>query len=146
MIYLSIYHLTINVLKEMNLGNFQVVFTTGPGAVAEGFVSFMKKPSYMWNAPVGRHVGVANRSVTIVGNKTDENLIVTRVIPSLVHNAIKHDIYKKMNMTHLTEAVGTIYKPQTDVDESCLSRLYHWEMKRQQQQQRQRRETRGVQK
>ena len=111
------------VMDEKDLGNFDVVFTTGPGVVNAAFMTFMQSPAYFYNAPAGRYIGVGNRSVTIVGNKTNEDMYITRVIAPLVKAADKHKIYQKTNMTHLTRAGGTIYKPKK-VYESCMTRLY----------------------
>ena len=123
MIFFSVLHLMAKVMDEKDLGNFGVVFTTGPGAVNAGFMSFMRNEDYFYNTPAGRYIGVDNRSVTIVGMKSNENMYITRVIEPLSDNAKKHKVYQKTNMTHLTEAGGTIYKPRK-VDESCMSRLY----------------------
>ena len=123
MIYFSVLHLMAKVMNQGDLGNFQVVFTTGPGAVNAAFMSFMRNDDYYYNAPAGRYIGVGNRSVTIVGNQSNENMYITRVIEPLRDNASKHKVYQKTNMTHLTETGGTIYKPRK-VDESCMSRLY----------------------
>lgn len=148
MMYLSILHATVNVLKERNLGNFQVVFSTGPGAVAEAFASFMNSDKYLWNAPAGHYVGMANRSVTIVGDLKQENMYITRVIKPMKSNKAKQRMYALANMTHLTKAQGTVYQPTSStstttntksarkkqrkkqqhqaeaMQESCMSRLY----------------------
>ncbi len=90
----------------------------------QGFVSFMRNDSLYWKVPAGHYVGVGfNRTVTLVGNRTNENMYITRVIEPLLYNHVKHQIYQKSNMSHLTEEAGTIYKPQQSV-ESCLSRLF----------------------
>jgi hypothetical protein len=115
------------VLAEADLGNFQIVFTTGPGALNDGFVSFMRSYAYNYNTPAGRYVGVGNRSVTIVGNITNPDEYITRIIPPLVVAAKKHKLYQKMNMSHLTRLPGSVYKP-TKRDESCMSRLYSLEI------------------
>ena len=126
MIYFCVLHLMAKVMQVKDLGSFDVVFTTGPGAVNEAFVSFMRNRAYSYNSPAGRYIGVDNRSVTIVGNRSNENMYITRIIKPLVKAADKHKIYQQTNMTHLTRAGGTMYKPKK-VDESCMSRLYSLE-------------------
>jgi hypothetical protein len=127
LIYFTVLRLMEKVMAEADLGNFHIVFTTGPGALNAGFVSFMRDYSYNYNAPAGRYVGVGNRSVTIVGNKTNQDEYITRVIPSLISNAEKHELYQKMNMSHLTRLPGSSFEPAI-VDETCMSRLYRLEI------------------
>ena len=123
MIYFCVLHLMDKVMDEKDLGNFRVVFTTGPGAVNAAFVTFMRSDAYSFKAPAGRYVGIGNRSVTIVGKRTNQDMYITRVIAPLKGNFGKHMIYQKTNMTHLTQAGGTVYKPKK-TNESCRSRLY----------------------
>jgi hypothetical protein len=125
--YFSMHHLMKNVMNEMNLGDFQVVFTTGPGAINGGWVEFMRNHSMNWNAKAGHYVGVGNHTVTIVGNKTNEDMYITRVIGSLKDNSVKHSVFQESNMTHLTEMENTIYKPKKSIAESCLAHLYSME-------------------
>jgi hypothetical protein len=127
MIYFSILSLMGRVVEEIDLGNFHIVYNTGPGAVNAGFLAFMRSDAYNFNAPAGRYVGVGNRSVTIVGNRSNEDEYITRVIEPLRVNSYKHELYQRTNMTHLTEAAGSIYKPK-QVDESCMGRLYFLEI------------------
>ena len=110
-------------MEVKDLGAFPVVFITGPGAVNEGFMSFMRSDAYDFNTPAGRYIGVGNRSVTIVGNKTNQDMYITRVIAPVMNDTEKHRLYQETNMTHLTRIEGTPYKPKK-VDESCMSRLY----------------------
>lgn len=125
--YFSVHHLMKNVMRERNLGDFQVVFTTGPGAINDGLVEFTRNSSLNWKAREGHYVGVGNHTVTIVGNSKNENMYITRVIESLKHNKVKHSVFQESNMTHLTEMENTIYQPNKAIDESCLGRLYSME-------------------
>lgn len=127
MIYFSVLSVMERVMQDNDLGNFHIVYNTGPGAVNAGFLAFMRSDAYNFNAPAGRYVGFGNRSVTIVGNRSNEDEYITRVIEPLRVNTYKHQLYQQTNMTHLTEAVGSIYKPK-DIDESCMGRLYSLEI------------------
>lgn len=131
MMYLSMQALMRNVIEHGDLGKFKVVFTTGPGAINDGFRDFVGGKidgrRYHYNAVAGRYDGVgmaANRTVTIAGEKANENMYITRVIDALKSNAFKNKIYETTNMTHLTAidamAVGKVNTSET---ETCKQRL-----------------------
>ena len=86
------------------MAEFPVVFTTGPGAVGEAFLTFNggKATEGQRKFLEGHYVGVGNRTVRLVGSRHNENMYITRVIPELRDNNKKNDVYKRTNMTHLT--------------------------------------------
>ncbi len=89
-------------------------------------------PNNVLQSYLGHYCEVHNLFITIVGNSSNENMYITRVINRLVNNNAKRDIYNRMNMTHVTKAVETVYQPLKAVDQSCLSRLYDLEMRERQ--------------
>ena len=95
MIYFCVLHLMDKATLEKDLGNFHIGFTTAPGAVNVGFMSFMRSDSYSYSAPAGRYIGVRNRSVTIVGNRTNQGTHITRAIEPLRNDADKHKLYQE---------------------------------------------------
>ena len=81
------------IMSVPDLVNFHIVVTSASGALNAGVLSFMRNASYSFETPAGRYVGFGNRSVTIVGNGTNEDEYITRVIPSLVNNWMSSNIF-----------------------------------------------------
>lgn len=113
-------------LNRNDVGDFPVVWTTGPGAVMDGFAAFMQNEKYQ-EVEEGLYFGLRNRTVTIMGNASDQRSIVYRDIFEEKYDK-KHEVYVTMNMTHLTE-MG-LRDEQNKVFESCLWHMFHNEKKR----------------
>ena len=78
-------------------------YTTGPRATKNGFIEFMNAVGVETNGyiPAGEYIGMNNRSVTVVGNKTEPHEFVCR---DCVRG--KHEHYKNMDMTHFSTERG----------------------------------------
>jgi hypothetical protein len=113
-------------LNRNDIGDLPVVWTTGPGAVMDGFVAFMQDEVYR-KVQEGQYFGMGNRTVTIMGNVTDQKSIVYRDIFEN-QNDKKHEVYTTMNMTHLTE-MG-VRDERNKMFESCMWHMFHNEKER----------------
>jgi mannosyltransferase OCH1-like enzyme len=101
-------------------GQLKVVWTTGPGAIKEGFELFTRNHSRHKEA--GHYIGTEGRSVRLVGRKENQDEYVWR---NMIKN--KEDLYEKMNMTHLTR-MNINEKAATNL--TCLEHLYRVEEER----------------
>jgi hypothetical protein len=121
MMYMTIISIIRNILTIGDTGMLQVVWTTGPGAVMQGFALFARNTSHNYDA--GHYIGTDGRSVRLVGEKTNEDEYVWR-------NMIKDklDLYEKMNMTHLLRMGTRDAKKATNL--TCLEHLYRVEEER----------------
>jgi len=115
--------LFVHKLIIQDLGDFPVVFTTGPGAVAEAFSAFTNFKTERYKAVAGVYEGVGNRTVTIVGAKANQNMYITRVIEAVSSNNVKDEVYRKTGMMHLTK-MGLREKKW---GVSCIQRMYYEE-------------------
>ena len=131
LIYNSIVFLMRNMITFRG-GEFRVVFMTGPGVIAQGFHAFHHFAKTQYEVEAGTYYhdyGTTldsdnnnnpqdlNRSVTILGDRHKENEYIVRVIPSVLNENTKDEIYQTTNMTHLTKM--NHYRNQ-----SCLEALY----------------------
>jgi mannosyltransferase OCH1-like enzyme len=122
LMYLLIETILYNIAWTVNdTGRLKVIWTTGPGAVADAFRLFTRSNERLTKS--GLYVGTEDRSVLIVGNMTNQDEYVSR-------NMIvdKEDLYEKMNMTHLTRMDFNEEKAATNL--TCLEHLYRVEEER----------------
>jgi mannosyltransferase OCH1-like enzyme len=102
-------------------GKLKVIWTTGPGALADAFRLYTRLNSRLFKS--GHYVGTEGRSVRIMGNKTNQDEYVSR---NIIRG--KEDLYEKMNMTHLTRMGFNAENAATNL--TCLERLYQVEEER----------------
>jgi hypothetical protein len=115
MMYMTMTSILSNILKLGDTGDLPVVWTTGPGAIAQGFRLFSRNNSRLFTA--GLYAGTEGRSVRLVGVKQNQSEYVWR-------NNIgdKYNLYEKMNMTHLTRMHTRDSERATNL--TCLEHLY----------------------
>jgi len=97
-----------------SIGNNRAPYTTGPRATKNGFIEFMKAVGVDTNGyiPAGVYIGMNNRAVTVVGNKTEPHEFVSR---QGVSNKEEH--YESMGMRHFS-------KQKDGQQSSCLQHIY----------------------
>lgn len=88
-----------------------VPYITGPGALKVAMIHTIANG----NPINGTHVGVHNRSVTMVGNR-----YTARHLEFINRGSVSNHEYKKMNMTHYSIAGRQKDKPR----KPCLQVLY----------------------
>lgn len=83
-----------------SISNNKAPYTTGPRATKNGFIDFMAVVGVQTNGyiPSGIYVGMDNRSVTVVGNKTRPHEFVNR---GGVRNKLGE--YAQMGMMHFSK-------------------------------------------
>jgi hypothetical protein len=117
MLYLTIEAILYNIAWNIkDTGNLKVIWTTGPGAVEQGFRLFSRynKDDY----PAGHYVGTEGRSARLVGDREDQDEYVWR---NMIKD--KEDLYEKMNMTHLVR----MGMDDNGTNLTCLEHLYRAE-------------------
>jgi hypothetical protein len=137
MLYFTIHAILGNLINLKDVGDLPIVWTTGPGAVKQGFEMFMGARSHVPNPVVaGIYTGAYGRTARVVGSQENENEYIERNIyatveklrrPDKDHNAMKHEIYETMDMAHLTSFGSRDEKNWQN--ESCLWRMWQEEMK-----------------
>lgn len=139
MMYFTLHEIMAKLMALEDVGNIPIVWTTGPGAVADGFRKFLGPNKGRWGKkpPAGVYVGPDGRTVTLVGSSNDENEYITRNIyesverlrsPGKNFNQAKHKAYESMEMAHLT-TFG--YRNQKNLrNESCAWRMWRAEMEK----------------
>jgi hypothetical protein len=118
MMYFAMKRIIINLLRLDDIGNFPVVFTTGPAVIGDAFRIFIGSKEKRFLA--GRYIGLNNRSATIVGNKDNMTHFVRSVIKG--NMAEKNKVYQQSGMTHISH-MGLRKKKLG----SCLLVLYEKE-------------------
>jgi mannosyltransferase OCH1-like enzyme len=121
MMYMIMDSILNNLFGIGDTGTLQVVWTTGPGAVAQGMKLFLRDKSRHFSA--GHYTGMDGRSVRLVGNSTNQHEHVWR---NMIKDKIK--LYEKMNMTHLLK-MGT-RDPKRATNLTCLEHLYRLDEER----------------
>ena len=92
---------------------------TGPGALKNGWMHFMKATGGTSDGYVlaGEYIGDGNRSVTVVGTKANSKEFVNRQMRGRLKNAA----YKAMNMVHFSENYKAIKQHTEAVRKTAIS-------------------------
>lgn len=117
MMYMAI-QLVMKNLANYEGGYFRVIWTTGPGVVAEAFRLFHGTDMQTYKVKPGVHFGVDGRSATIVGSKEDQNEYITRVVSFVHTNEGKNKIYEDTGMKHLTQMNHSL------TTQPCMEQMY----------------------
>eukprot|EP00934_Nitzschia_sp_Nitz4_P001554 Nitzschia sp. Nitz4//scaffold28_size193895//140111//141431//NITZ4_001677-RA/size193895-augustus-gene-0.312-mRNA-1//-1//CDS//3329546018//1554//frame0 len=101
-------------LNIENIAKQYVPFVTGPGALKEGMMRFMKANEGYDKVKKGRYVGLDGRSVTVMGSQGSTESWIRREAVQGIH---KIGGYTAMGMTHFARAT-------TKTKDSCFELLY----------------------
>jgi mannosyltransferase OCH1-like enzyme len=134
MMYTTMQVILANLVNLRDVGDFPIVWTTGPGAVNDAFGRFLGRN--MSPLVAGTHMGLHDRSVTMVGSvDADQNDCVIKniymTIESLrrpdkdIHEA-KHEVYQAMEMAH--HSTFGVRDKRNFRNESCIWRMWQEEM------------------
>lgn len=119
LIHVALTSLFQRLLEVENIRKQYVPFVTGPGAMKVAMMNFMKDGKKLFKKGVkrGKYIGVAGRSVTVVGSKGKATEYVRR---ESVSGIDKRGGYVAMGMQHFSGKKGRDQAPTS----SCYEHLY----------------------
>ena len=116
LMYLAVQATLLRLLEVVHVGKQYIPLVTGPGALKQAFIYFMRSQKTEKYAKVshGKYYGVANRSVTVAGSKETS-------WQYLIRNSVleKGEGYKLMKMKHYSKIAKLKF------NESCLVHMYN---------------------
>jgi Glycosyltransferase sugar-binding region containing DXD motif len=134
MMYTTMQVILANLINLKDVGDFPIVWTTGPGAVNDAFRRFLGRN--MSPLVAGTYMGPHDRSVTIAGSvDADQNdYVIKNIYMSIeslrrpdkdIHEA-KHEVYQAMGMAH--HSTFGVRDEKHFRNESCIWRMWKEEM------------------
>ena len=116
LIYLSVLILLERLLEVMNIREQYVPLVTGPGTLKVSLMKFLKRDEEQ-QVTAGTHVGMGNKTVTVVGRMGHAKDYVIRGSISRVH---KREGYAAMGMAHFSSKKQSNHAPS----DSCYEFLH----------------------
>lgn len=118
LMYFALHRIIVNLISLKDIGDFPVVFTTGPAVIGDAFRVFVNQTKRKHFTP-GTYVGTNGRSVTVWGEAKPMVHFVRSVVADLDK---KNEVYKTTGMTHISK-MGLRKKKLG----SCWARLHKYE-------------------
>jgi len=99
LMYFAMHRIIVNLISLKDIGDFPVVFTTGPAVIGDAFRVFVNQTKRKHFTP-GTYYGTNGRSITIWGVAKPMVHFVRSVVSDLKE---KNKVYQQTGMTHISK-------------------------------------------